>query len=82
MPRSLPGGVCAQRVHVTGGNWGFLLPLAIFLLLWTILHPTMLHNLMFHPPPPPPMPSTAPNCNLNSGQSGAGLCWPACLAWL
>ena len=32
---------CVHGVHITGGNWGFLLPLAVFLPLWTILHP---HN--------------------------------------
>ena len=36
-----------HSAHITAGSWGFLLPLAIFLPLWTILHPTMLHNLMF-----------------------------------
>ena len=39
------GGVCAQRghsAHMTGRNWGFLLQLAIFLPIQTILLP---HNV-------------------------------------
>ena len=89
-PNSLRGDSRGVFVHnagtagtvrtLQGGNWVFLLSLAIFLPLRTILHPTMLHNLMFHPPPP--MPSTAPNCNLYSGRSRGGPWRPACLAWL
>ena len=53
------GGVSAQpvhNVHMAGGNWGFLLQLAIFLPLQTMLHP---HNvgqlhLLPHPNPMPP----------------------------
>ena len=67
------GRLCTTRArrrrsaHIIKRNRELLLPLAIFLPLWTILHPTMLHNLMFDPNHPSPMPSTAPKCNLNSG---------------
>ena len=47
------GGVSARRAQHSEKLGFFLLQLVIFLLIQTILHPTMLDSLMFHPKPTP-----------------------------
>ena len=42
-----------HSAHMTGINWALLLHLGIFLRKQTILYPTMLDNLIFHPTPTP-----------------------------
>ena len=59
----------AQLAHYRG-KLGILVPLAIFLPLWTILHP---HSVAQHDvSPPPPKPAKALNCNLSSTLQHSG----------
>ena len=51
------GGVTAQRAHgaaIAGGNWGVLVPLLIFLSLYTILEHHNVAQSNVSPQPPSP----------------------------